>query len=329
MLNLLPAVKEEDATPAGSASQLSQASPDVELGVVTARGAGAAPPTPAAAPARRRGLLRLGRLARRESADAGAPSEVAPSPAEVASRELHATAKEVNASIATIFCALGHLSETHSRGMQASKPEVVKELRARMLQDIAATSLVAAKVKRCAPARSDQQAAAEALRSGCAHASTVTLRQIEALAADARRAALEHGAGSAPERMRSTVAFALEVKFRDVMRDFSELRAVLQRDHVAVVARRYAAVVGHPPDEEELRQLAGDAPGDASERVFADALAAQGRAAEPVAAQAALAEVHERHDAIVELEKGLSALHQMFLGAHTARCHVRLHAAAS
>jgi hypothetical protein len=158
MLNLLPAVINEDATPTGSASPL-----DVEQGVAPERGAGVAPPTPAAAPARRRGLLRLGRLARRESADAGAPGEVvgaAPSPAEMASRELHTTAEEVNVGIAAIRDALGHLRETHSRDMQASKPEVVKELRARMLEDIGATSLVAAKVKRCAPACSSQQPAA-------------------------------------------------------------------------------------------------------------------------------------------------------------------------
>ena len=142
-------------------------------------------------------------------------------------------------------------------------------------------------------------------------------RQIEALVAEARRAEAERGAGGASERIRATVTYALEVKFRDVMRDFAELRAELQRDHLAVVSRRYAAVVGHPPEEEELRQLAGDAPQEAAERVFADAMRSQGRALEGAAARAGLAEVQERHDAIAELEKGLTQLHQMFLDMAT------------
>ena len=135
--------------------------------------------------------------------------------------------------------------------------------------------------------------------------------------AEARRAEAATGGASAAERERSTVTYALEVRFRDVMRDFSALRATLAEDHAAVVARRYAAVAGHPPSADELATLAGDAPHEAAEAVFARALAAQGggAAAAEAAAAATLAEVHERHDAIVELERGLAALHHMFLGA--------------
>jgi t-SNARE complex subunit (syntaxin) len=263
---------------------------DVELGTL-GHASAEAPRTPAVP--RRSRRLRLPGLSRGGGASASDDEEISAShsdEADAAARRLFATADEVNAGIASIRGALAQLRELHSADLQASRPDVVKSLRAQMVRDIAGTSRTAAKVK----------------------------RQIEALASEARRAEAAHGGGGASERMHSTVAVALEIKFRDVMRDFSELRAVLHADHAAVVARRYAAVVGHAPGEEELATLAGDAPADAAERIFSTALKAQGRSAEPLAARAALAEVHERHDAIVELEKGLEHLHQMFLGASFA-----------
>jgi t-SNARE complex subunit (syntaxin) len=307
MINLLHEVGEPPPPPppeegaAGGAALPSRASSaiedargagaDVELGTLGGGGGGTEAPRTPAVPRRSR-RLRLPGLSR-GGGGASATDESASQPggggeaADEEGRRLFATADQVNAGIASIRGALAQLRELHSADLQASRPDVVKSLRAQMVRDIASTSRTAAKVK----------------------------RQIEALAAEARRAEAARGAGGAAERMRSTVAFSLEVKFRDVMRDFSELRAVLHADHAAVVARRYAAVVGHAPGEEELATLAGDAPADAAERIFSTALKAQGRSAEPLAARAALAEVHERHDAIVELEKGLEALHQMFLGA--------------
>jgi len=215
------------------------------------------------------------------------PEHGAPAPGRGQSAQqesLRAGSDEVNGGISEIRASLRRLRDSHAADLQATRPDAIHALRDAMRAEIRATASTAAKLKR----RLDEM---ETVR-----------RRVEAEAP-----------GSATAREHSVVVLALHKKLAHVLQEFSALRSTFERDHLAVVSRRYAAVAGHPPEEEELRRLAGDAPREAAQGIFARALAAQGTQGDQLLAKAALAEVEERHDAIVELERALGQLHQLFL----------------
>lgn len=233
----------------------------------------AAPPTPAAHRARR---LRLPRRSPRASAVS--PEEEAP-PEGDAQRRLFSAADEAAAGVAEVRAALRRLRALHSEELAASRSDEILELRSRMVADTAATSAAASRVR----------------------------SQIEALA---RR---RYAEDSALERMRSNLAVSLEIRFRDAMSDFAELRAALRGDHEAVLSRRYAAVAGRAPSADELHALE-EASHDAAQALLQRACAG---AAEPGLAAQVVDEVAARHDAVLDLEKSMAQLTQMFLDMAT------------
>ncbi len=275
-LNLLPLVSDRPARDEG----------DVELGAVERAG-----PPAASVPTSSLTTQQVAQQVATAAAVTERASDIVTAPPtpqrgrEAARQELHAAVDEVNAGIASIRDALRRLREAHAADLQATRPETIHELREVMRADVQSTASTAAQLK----------------------------RRIEALDADRRRVEAEYGAGSAAHREYQAVVFALEKKLAAVLKEFSALRTTFERDHLAVCSRRYAAVAGHPPDEDELARLAGDAPREAAQAVFTRALAAHGVSGDEVLLKAALAEVQERHDAIVELERALAALHQLFL----------------
>jgi len=245
----------------------------------------AAPPTPAAHRARR---LRLPRRSPRASAVS--PEEEAPPEGE-AQRRLFSAADEAAAGVAEVRAALRRLRALHSEELAASRSDEILELRSRMVADTAATSAAASRVR----------------------------SQIEALA---RR---RYAEDSALERMRSNLAVSLEIRFRDAMSDFAELRAALRGDHEAVLSRRYAAVAGRAPSADELHALE-EASHNAAQALLQRACAG---AAEPGLAAQVVDEVAARHDAVLDLEKSMAQLTQYVpalsqlacvLTPHSLRC---------
>jgi len=292
MLDLLAAVRpaaategaSEAATPGGDIVSASpslrptDAAGDVELGAMPP----APPPTPAPHRAR---LLRLPRRSRRAAEDATPPpAEDASTPHAVDAEEhrrLFAAADEAGAGVAEVRAALQRLRALHASELEACRPAEIQELRRSMVADTAATSRAAQRVR----------------------------AQIEALA---RRGCAP---GSAAERMRDNLAVSLELRLRDAMADFAQLRAALRGDHEAVLARRYAAVAGRAPSAEEVRALE-EAPHDAAAALLRRATATAGGAA-PGLAEQVVEEVAARHDALLDLEGAMSQLTQMFLDLAT------------
>lgn len=115
-----------------------------------------------------------------------------------------------------------------------------------------------------------------------------------------------HGKGSASERTRTAVTAALKKKLRDQMGEFQDLRARVQREYREVVERRLYTVTGQHASEEEVERLIEAGEG---ESVFQKAIMEQGRGY----VLDTLAEIRERRDAVMELEKSLLELHQIFL----------------
>ena len=196
---------------------------------------------------------------------------------------MFAAADEAGAGVAEVRAALQRLRTLHASELEACRPAEIQELRRSMVADTAATSRAAQRVR----------------------------AQIEALA---RRSCAP---GSATERMRDNLAISLELRLRDAMADFAQLRAALRGDHEAVLARRYAAVAGRAPSADEVRALE-EAPHEAAAALLRRATATAGGAATaPGLTEQVIEEVAARHDAVHELEASMSQLTQMFLDLAT------------
>lgn len=103
---------------------------------------------------------------------------------------------------------------------------------------------------------------------------------------------------------------ALEKKLKATMQEFSIMRDEFQHDYKEVIERRYFTITGEEADEDTLDQLmeTGD-----SETIFQQAIESQGRGQ----VMDTVIEIQERHDAVMEVEKGLLELHQIFLDMAT------------
>ncbi|XP_027162040.1 syntaxin-112-like [Coffea eugenioides] len=104
-------------------------------------------------------------------------------------------------------------------------------------------------------------------------------------------------AGSPVERTRVSVTNGLRMKLRDLMNEFQGLRERIVADHREGLKRRYYSATGEEPSEELLEKMIT---GNAKERVF------EGKAD-------LLLENQERHEALKEIQKSLTELHQVFL----------------
>ncbi|CAN0897012.1 Putative syntaxin-131 [Linum grandiflorum] len=112
--------------------------------------------------------------------------------------------------------------------------------------------------------------------------------------------------GTGVDRARMNVTNSLTKRFRDLMTEFQTLRQKIQNEYREVVERRVMTVTGTRPDEETIDQLieTGD-----SEQIFQTAIQEMGRGQVLNTVQ----EIHERHDAVKEIEKKLLDLHQIYL----------------
>lgn len=114
------------------------------------------------------------------------------------------------------------------------------------------------------------------------------------------------GRGSASDRTRTAITGALKKKLKELMGEFQDLRVRLQNDYKETVERRVYTVTGEHATEEQIEHMIDEGEG---EMIFQKAIMEQGKGY----VMDTLAEIRERRDAVLELEKSLLELHQIFL----------------
>lgn len=174
----------------------------------------------------------------------------------------------------------GRLQEAHERSKTVTRTEEMKKLREQMQVDISAVCKTADLIKKRLGEldRGNEQALK---RKGC-------------------------GPGSSSERTRTAITGALKKKLKDLMGEFQDLRSRVNAEYREVVERRVYTVTGQHADEEQIEQMIETGE---SEMIFQKAILEQGRGY----VLDTLAEIRERRDAVMELERSLMELHQIFL----------------
>ncbi|XP_058092737.1 syntaxin-132-like [Magnolia sinica] len=114
------------------------------------------------------------------------------------------------------------------------------------------------------------------------------------------------GKGTGVDRSRTAMTNALKKKLKDRMTDFQTLRQNIQDEYREVVERRVFTVTGTKPDEKTIDLLIETGN---SEQIFHKAIQEMGRGQ----VLDTVEEIQERHDAVMEIEKKLLELHQVFL----------------
>mmetsp|Transcript_4976 Transcript_4976/g.18024 ORF Transcript_4976/g.18024 Transcript_4976/m.18024 type:complete len:332 (+) Transcript_4976:228-1223(+) len=125
---------------------------------------------------------------------------------------------------------------------------------------------------------------------------------------DASNKEVELNISDANLRTREQVTAALLKKLQSTINDFSRLRTEFEEDYKEVVEQRIYTVTGRGATEEELDRMIETGE---SEQIFQKAMLEQGRGTMQV--METVEEIRERHEAVMELERGLAELNQMFL----------------
>lgn len=173
-----------------------------------------------------------------------------------------------------------NLQASHEQSKTLHNAKAIKELRSRMDADVAA-ALKKAKVVKVRLEALDRSNAANRSLPGC-------------------------GPGSSSDRTRTSVVNGLRKKLHDAMDRFGDLRRRMGGEYRETVQRRYYTVTGENPDEKVLDRLIETGE---SETFMQKAIQQQGRGQ----VMDTILEIQERHDAVKEMEKNLSELHQVFL----------------
>ncbi|RLM85555.1 hypothetical protein C2845_PM04G27090 [Panicum miliaceum] len=113
------------------------------------------------------------------------------------------------------------------------------------------------------------------------------------------------GKGTSVDRSRMSMTIALKKKLKERMNDFQNLRQTIQEEYREVVERRIFTVTGTKPSEEVIDRLIETG---SSEQIFERAIQGTGRGQ----ILATVEEIQERHDAVMEIEKRLMELQQIF-----------------
>ncbi|KDD76209.1 hypothetical protein H632_c314p2 [Helicosporidium sp. ATCC 50920] len=212
--------------------------------------------------------------------EAGAAS---PAAQEEADKNMEAFFKEVaviKGLMADVRANQAKLIEAHEGSKTVTRSAEMKDVREEMQADMAAVSRAAEGIKR-------------------------RLADLD----KGNEAALKQGLfapGSASERTRTAISGALKRKLKDMMAEFAQLRARLHGEYREVVERRIYAVTGQHADEDTIERVIDSGE---SENMFQKAILEQGRGL----VLDTLAEIRERRDAVLELERSLLDLHQIFL----------------
>ncbi|CAL5329066.1 hypothetical protein CsSME_00009371 [Camellia sinensis var. sinensis] len=103
--------------------------------------------------------------------------------------------------------------------------------------------------------------------------------------------------GSPVDRTRMSVTNGLRIKLRDMMNDFQSLREKIVKDHKEGLKRRYYNATGEEPSEEVIEKMVL---GGGQVGIF------EGKAD-------LVMENQERHEALKDIQRSLTELHQVFL----------------
>ncbi|KAA0057177.1 syntaxin-132 [Cucumis melo var. makuwa] len=172
---------------------------------------------------------------------------------------------------------LRKLQDSHEESKAVTKAPAMKAIKQRMEKDVDEVGKVARFVKTKVE-ELDRENLANRQRPGC-------------------------GKGSGVDRSRTATTLALKKKLKDKMTEFQILREKIHQEYREVVERRVFTGLFPPSTIEKLIET-GD-----SEQIFQKAIQEQGRGQ----VMDTLAEIHERHSAVRELERKLLELQQVFL----------------
>ncbi|XP_071704581.1 syntaxin-124-like [Rutidosis leptorrhynchoides] len=114
------------------------------------------------------------------------------------------------------------------------------------------------------------------------------------------------GPGSSADRTRTSVVSGLGKKLKVMMDDFQGLRSQINDEYKETIGRRYFTITGEKANDELIDDLISSGN---SEDFLQKAIQNQGRGQ----IMDTISEIQERHDAIIEIEKSLIELHQIFL----------------
>lgn len=194
--------------------------------------------------------------------------------------QFYAQVSVIKALMADIKELQSRLETNNERTKTAVRTAQVHELREKMQQDANTISKEAEQIKSY-------------------------LKQLDAENAQAMKKKGQ-GKGSASERTRTAVTGALKKKLKESMDEFQELRERLMADYRETVERRVYTVTGEHASEAQIDHMIDEGEG---ETIFQKAIMEQGRGY----VMDTVAELRERRDAVLELEKSLLELHQVFL----------------
>ncbi|KAK2076010.1 hypothetical protein QBZ16_001346 [Prototheca wickerhamii] len=207
-----------------------------------------------------------------------------PAPEEQAEREsMDAFFKEVaaiKALMSDVRRSQTRLADAHQQTKMVTRSAEVHDLREKMQAEIASVSKSAEAIKK-------------------------RLAELDR----GNEAALKKGLmapGSSAERTRTAMTGALKKKLKDLMGEFQDLRARVSAEYRETVERRVYTVTGQRATEAEVEELIDTGE---SETIYKKAMLETGKGY----VLDTLAEIRERHDAVMELERSLMELHQIFL----------------
>ncbi|PIN19227.1 SNARE protein Syntaxin 1 [Handroanthus impetiginosus] len=188
--------------------------------------------------------------------------------------------QEIEKQYQKINTLLRKLQDAHEESKVVTKASAMKAIKQRMEKDVDEVGKIARFIKSKIE-ELDRENLANRQKPGC-------------------------GKGSGVERSRTATTVALKKKFTDRMSEFQILRENIHQEYHEVVERRVFTVTGTRVDEETIDKLIeiGE-----SEQIFQKAIREQGRGQ----VMDTLAEIQERHDAVLDLERKLLELQQIFL----------------
>lgn len=112
--------------------------------------------------------------------------------------------------------------------------------------------------------------------------------------------------GSSADRTRISITNSLRKTLKDLMGDFQILRQKMMSEYRETIERRYFTVTGKQADEETVERMIDTGE---SETFLQNAIREQGKGQ----IIETIKEIQERHETVMEIEKNLVELHQIFL----------------
>nr|KAJ0201713.1 hypothetical protein LSAT_V11C600311590 [Lactuca sativa] len=174
---------------------------------------------------------------------------------------------------------LKKLQDAHEESRSVTKAAAMKAIKKRMENDVDEVGRIARFIK-AKIEELDKENLANRQKPGC-------------------------GQGTGVDRSRTSTTLSLKKKFKEKVTGFQSLRESIHQEYREVVERRVFTVTGTRADEETIDQLIETGN---SEQIYQKAIQEQGRGQ----VIDTLAEIQERHDAVIEVERKLLDLQQIF-----------------